>query len=129
MGTAPKFGLKPAAADAAEMSPAAIHDRRQRAYRIRHDAALAHSTLPLPTYPTNGDEERYANKIASFTKGLPHNQLGEVELTAYTALLKAIHTGQHADFEAIPVGGRMKFANPLASYAFELEGYDPHLSR
>lgn len=113
-------------AEAAEMGPGNVRDRRWQAYRLRHDAAMAHSSQPFPAFPTNGDEDAYPNKIASYTKGLPHNERGEVELTAYTALLKALETGQHAAFEAIPLGGQVKFANPQAAYAFELEGSDPH---
>lgn len=119
-------GLYPAVADAAEMGSGAVQDRRWQAYRLRQDAAIARSDLPLPQYPTNGDEERYPNKIASFTKCLPHNDLGEVEPTAYGAFVEAIKTGQSADFERLSLGGRVKLANPLAAYAFELEGYDPH---
>jgi membrane-associated phospholipid phosphatase len=108
------------------MGPEDPHDRRWQAYRLRHDAAMAHSSWPFPAFPTNGDEDRYPIKIASYTKGLPHNQLGEVELCAYTALIKAVKTGQPADFEALPLGERVKLTDPLASYAFELEGNDPH---
>src|SRR5207249_5850706 len=65
-------------------------------------------------------------KIASFTKGLPHNDLGEGEATAYAALLNALTTGQAAAFDAIPLGGRVPLANPQTAYAFEMEGLDPH---
>jgi hypothetical protein len=107
------------------MGPDNAHDRRWQAYKLRHEAAMAHSNQPFPSFPTNGDEEAYPNKIASYTKCLPHNERGEVDLTAYDALLKALATGQHAAFEAIPMGGKLKFANPQAAYAFELEGPDP----
>jgi len=93
---------------------------------VRHQAALFHRTLPLPDHHSNGDEDRYPNKIASFSKGLPHNPLGEVDLAAYTALLNALSTGQFAAFETIPLGGRVKLANPQAAYTLELEGPDPH---
>lgn len=126
LSTAPKFGLRPTVADAEEMSSTAVQERRWQAYRLRHDAAMAHSSQPFPAFSMNGDEEAYPNKIASYTKGLPHNLVGEVELAAYAAFQKAVATGQGADFEAIPLGGRVKFANPLAAYAFELEGPDPH---
>ncbi len=119
-------GQHPPAAFAAETTSSIVYDRRWQAYRIRHDAAFAHANSPLSEYPTNGDEDAYPNKIASFTKCLPHTERGEVELTAYAALIKALEIGQPAAFDAIPLGGRMKFANPLAAYAFELEGYDPH---
>jgi hypothetical protein len=75
---------------------------------------------------TNGDEDAYPNKIASYTKGLPHNERGEVDLLAYDAFLKALATGRQADFEAVPLGGRVKFANPQAAYAPTVEGFDLH---
>ncbi len=126
VGVPSPVGSPVTATDAAEMGQNELSDRRWQAYRLRHDAAMAHSNRPFPAFPTNGDEEAYPSKIASYTKGLPHNERGEVDLNAYAALLKALETGQHAAFEAIPLGGRVKFANPQAAYAFELEGPDPH---
>lgn len=67
------------AAPAAGMEGGDTHDRRWQAYRLRHDAALAHSTQPFPVFPTNGDEDAYPTRIASYTKGLPHNARGEVD--------------------------------------------------
>jgi hypothetical protein len=125
-GLAMLSGTSRSLAQAAEMTPGDLQNRRWQAYRLRHAAAMAHSHLPLPGYPTNGDEAAYPTKIASFTKGFPHNGLGEVEPAAYAALLHALTTGQSAAFEALPLGGRMKLANPQAAYAFELEGLDPH---
>jgi membrane-associated phospholipid phosphatase len=90
------------------------------------DAAKAGRKKLLPSFPTNGDEESYPTKIASYTKGLPHNDRGEVDLPAYSAFLKALATGQHADFEAVPLGGRAKFANPQAAYAPTVEGFALH---
>jgi hypothetical protein len=88
-------------------------------------AARAERAYPLPTHPTNGDEERYATtRIGSFTKGLPHNALGEVDPAAYTALLHALRSGQPADFEAIPLGGMAKLFGPQGAYAYVLEGAD-----
>ncbi len=126
VGTPSRLDANAASMNAAGMAPGEGHERRWQAYRRRHDAALAHSNLPLPTFPTNGDEELYPTKIANYTKGLPHNALGEVDLSAYTAFPKALTTGRPAAFEAIPLGGLVKFANPQAAYAFELEGDDPH---
>ena len=115
VGVAMVSGTNSPMAHAAEMAPGDLQNRRWQAYRLRRDAAIAHSNLPLPSYPTNGDEAVYPSKIASFTKGLPHNDLGEGEPTAYAALLNALTTGQPAAFEAIPLGGRMKLANPQAA--------------
>jgi hypothetical protein len=85
-------------------------------------ATKTRSKKPSPSFPTNGDEDTYPNKIASYTKGMSHNDRGEVELPAYNAFLKALATGRHTDFEAVPLGGRVKFTNPQAAYASTVEG-------
>ena len=78
--------------------------RESRAFAVRRDAALLAKHRPRVTHPTNGEEEAYPNKIASYSKGLPHNHLGEVDLAAYRALIHALTTGRKKDFEAIPLG-------------------------
>jgi hypothetical protein len=108
LSTAMAAGTTSPLAHAAGMLPADLHNRRWHAYRLRWDAAIANSNLPLPAYPTHGDEAAYPSTIASFTKGLPHNTLGEGEPTAYTTLLNALTTGQAAAFEALPLGGGVK---------------------
>ena len=75
---------------------------------------------------SNGDENNLPNRIACFAKGLPQNQFGEVESGAYDALLVAVKSGKHADFERIPRGGGRKLNNPQAAFTFHLEGGDPH---
>src|SRR5438309_12072962 len=75
----------------------------------------------LPISPTNGDEAAYPTPIANFTKGLPHNALGEGDRTAYAALRAPLTTGQATAFEALPLGGQLPFVNPQAAYAFALE--------
>ena len=59
-----------------------------------------------------------------YPKGLPHNPLGEVDPTAYRALLHALKTGNFADFEAIPLGGQQRLLNPMGGLAFNIEGPD-----
>jgi len=100
--------------------------RANKAYDIRRDAASYQKSLPLPQHPDNGDEALYLNKIGSFTKALPHDDLGEVDLGAFDQLRTALITGNDADFESIPLGGSRKLANPQATYAFSLEGADSH---
>jgi hypothetical protein len=82
--------------------------------------------LPLTEHPCNGDEQLYPTKIGSFSKGLPHNSLGEVDLQAYNQFIKALITGKKDHFESIPLGGDVKLANPQAAYAFDLAGTDCH---
>jgi hypothetical protein len=104
--------------------------RRNAAYKIRQDAAVFQMQTPVPGHPANGDEDLYPNRIASYSKGLPHNALGEVDPNAYRSLLTALSTGDPADFENIPMGSnpasRMRLVNPQAGLAFVLEGTDSH---
>jgi hypothetical protein len=100
--------------------------RRDQAFQHRMDAARAEKSVPMPPHLTNGDEARYSSRIGNFSKGLPHNSLGEVDTAAYAALVKAATTGNPADFDAIPMGGTMRLIDPQAGLAFELEGTDSH---
>lgn len=102
-------------------------DRVRDSYDNREEAALAESKVPVPRQITNGDEQNSRLKfIGNFSKGLPHNSVGEVEPTAYLALLNAVHQGTSAAFEAVPLGGNVKLVNPLAALAFDLQGIDSH---
>jgi len=105
---------------------AAMPDRLERAFLIRKQAAETSRRLPVRKPPVleNDEERRYPNRIASFSKGLPHNDLGEVHLPAYLALSKAISSGKSEDFESVPLGGELMLVNPLAAHAFTLEGCD-----
>ena len=53
----------------------------------------------------NGDEGRYADKSGTYTKGIRQAGIGLVDLTAYETFIKALSSGDPADFEAIKVGG------------------------
>lgn len=106
--------------------PVSLRRRRQQAFKVRVEAARFHKRQPLRRQPTNGDEELYANKIASYSKGLPHNDLGEVDLDAYEAMIHALSTGRPADFLKIPLGGSLRLINLQGAYSFGFEGADPH---
>jgi hypothetical protein len=102
-------------------------DPRQLAARaIRDGAAFTESIQPVAAYISNDDEASLPAYIASFTKGLPHTQLGVVEPGTYETLLHALSTGKQADFESLDRGSGMKFVDPQASFAFQLEGADSH---
>ncbi|MBI3304336.1 MAG: vanadium-dependent haloperoxidase [Deltaproteobacteria bacterium] len=120
------FGRPGAHAEAAEIGPIGKKKRRKRAYHIRKEAATFQHDLPLPVHPDNGDEARYPSKLGSYSKALPHNSVGEVDLSAYNALIHALSTGEPADFAAIPLGGTARLTSPQAAYAFALEGPDSH---
>ena len=101
--------------------------RRLGSYRLRIKSARAHFSDSLVNQRTNGDEGIYSGDYrASFTKALPHDTLGEVDSYAYQSLLTALASGEHNDFENVPLGGVRKLANPQAAYKFEMVGTDSH---
>jgi len=93
---------------------------------LRTQAATTQSNVSYGTQDNNGDEGLYADYRASFSKGLPHDSLGEVDTSAFDSLLNALDTELTQDFEAIPLGGTRKLANPQGAYRFEMCGLDSH---
>lgn len=100
--------------------------RAERCFNIRRSVNLADSRLPIPHNRPNGDEDLYDTKIGNHHKGLPHNDIGEVDLRAYLTLRRAIASGRPADFERIILGGNAKLSNPQGGLAFDLKGCDSH---
>lgn len=102
--------------------------RQQFAYELRARSAILQSQRPPAQCPVNGDESLYPNLIGNFTKGFLHNQLGEYDSTSgsYPALLKAVSTQKHSDFEAIPIGYVRKMVNPESAYCYDMVGGDSH---
>ena len=96
--------------------------QRRRATQVRIDAAWADYQAPVAPQPTNGDEERYANKIGTDTRGLPHDDKGEVDPAAWALAARAYASRDPADFEKIPLGGTRKQVNPLGTLASSLLG-------
>jgi len=103
-------------------------ERSREAYRIRVQAAQAERDLHQPTQTPNSDEADFPTRIGNFSKGLPHNALGEVDPNAYEVFRRAmVDGGSQADIEKIPMGSAdRKFTNPCAGAAFQLEGADSH---
>ena len=64
--------------------------RTRPAYRVRVDTAQLERDTFQPNQTPNGDEEKFASKIGNFSKGLPHNALGEVDLNAYEIFRQAM---------------------------------------
>jgi hypothetical protein len=94
----------------------------QKAYQVRAEAAKNQQALGIPPHLTNGDEERYPSKIATDTRGLPHDERGEVQIEAYNSFIKALTTLNPDDFENIILGGARKLVNPQGPLAISLEG-------
>jgi hypothetical protein len=104
-------------------APSPGTDRAQSAINFRTTRAQQANANPA-THQNNGDEQRYSNFIASFSKTLPHNDLGEVEVTAYQQFVSAIDNFEPAAMESVPRGGTAQFVNPFAGQAFTLSGVD-----
>jgi hypothetical protein len=103
------------------------NNRKNRARKVRRDAAQLAFSREHPVHENNGEESDYPF-IANYSKGLPHDDLGEVLPDAYQKLLTAVGSGDPADFDAIPLGGpsgkARKLISPQAGMAYDLEGPD-----
>jgi hypothetical protein len=109
-----------------QSTPGSLESRRARALKIRTRAANFQLNRDFPVPQNNGDEENFPPGLVSFSKGLPHNNLGEVDQNAYRRLLQAINSGSPSDFAQVPLAGVARLANPQSAFAFELEGADSH---
>lgn len=128
VGLEPLLGSKATEARAAAVG-ASMTDRRNRAYNKRLKAANDNKNAMAPhlAHPTNPDDDLYADKRGSYSKGLPHNADGTVAPSAYQALAHALANGEGRPelFDAIPLGGTRKLTSPQSGYAYEMEGGDP----
>lgn len=111
------FGVEPADKAA---------NRYMKAYKCRLEAAKLAQSRSLVYHVSNGDDDRYSNKIGSFTKSLPHNQIGEVDPVAYATLVRARETRDPKLFEQIRLGSQRKLTSPQAGLAMDLQGPDSH---
>ena len=99
--------------------------RLQRSLNLRIHAATLQAKRSIAPDNANRDESVLPWRIACYAKGLPQNQFGEVQTSAYDALLTAIKSGDFADFERIPRSGGRKQSNPQCGNSFHMEGGDP----
>src|SRR6516162_11857909 len=63
---------------------AGVNNRRvMEAFELRVVEAMEDASVPAATNLNNGDEARYSDKGGTYTKGLPHDSFGRVDLNAY----------------------------------------------
>jgi hypothetical protein len=110
---------------ATSQTSSSLTGRAGQALAIRVNCAQNQSQRAAATGVTNGDEARYPNFIANYTKGLPHSELGEVQLDAYQSLLHAVTTQKYSDAEKIILGFPRKLVNIGSAFSFDLDGGDP----
>ena len=136
VGVEPLLQPGSTSAQAASAGPENTGQRRTQAKQLRDRATQDEFSLSPQGHPDNGDEARYPNRIGNFSKTLRHDPLtGEVESSAYNALIAAISSGNDADFDALAISGyfgcpdqsrQRRLVNPMAGYAFDLQGADSH---
>ena len=114
---------------AASMTPVAVppgvsNNRVIEAFVLRVGEATADALVPPARNVNNGDDARYPDKGGTYTKALPHDSFGRVDLTAYAAFKKALASGKFSDYAAIPEGGTRTQNGPQGALAFDLEALD-----
>lgn len=122
----PALASPTAAPDIAVAPPFGVSNQRViAAFNLRVGEATLDALAGPAINVGNGDDARYADKGGTFTKGLPHDSFGRVDLTAYTAFKTALTTGKFSDFQSMDMGGGGRLMNcPQGGLAFNLEGRD-----
>jgi hypothetical protein len=104
---------------------AGVNNRRViEAFELRVAEAMEDASVPAATNLNNGDEARYADKGGTYTKGLPHDSFGRVDLTAYQTFKTALYSGEFSDFQNIIMGGARTLNGPQGGLAFCLDALD-----
>jgi len=100
------------------------HERLIDAFELRVDLANQDARVPAATNVSNGDEARYRDKAGTYTKALPHDSFGRVDLNAFASFKRALNSGKFSDFEDITMGGTRKLNGPQGGLCFDLEALD-----
>jgi hypothetical protein len=98
--------------------------RVRKAFSLRLTAALKDKNTAVPRHTTNGDEQRYSDHSASYSKPLLQDDICIVNEAAWKSFKKALSSGKSSDYEAIILGGTRTLNGPQASYAFDEECLD-----
>ncbi len=102
----------------------AVSERAERVYQTRLRAARFERDHTHAESAANGDDARYPKRWGSYTKGLPHNELGEVDPAVYNTYLRAVERGDQEELDRVPLGGYLKLSDPQAALAIDLVGPD-----
>jgi hypothetical protein len=100
------------------------HGRVIEAFELRVSEATKDALVPAPKNVSNGDEVLYPDKAGTYTKALPHDNFGRVDLDAFASFKKALNSGEFSDFEDITMGGTRTLNGPQGGLGFDLEMLD-----
>lgn len=98
--------------------------RANAAQNLRDISAQKERAVAIPPHTTNGDEDRYSDRSASYSKGLLQDSYGVVDPAAWASFQTAIHSGLFSDWQNIIVGGVRTENGPMGSYFFTQIGTD-----
>jgi hypothetical protein len=105
--------------------PAGVTNNRiAQAFDLRVGEATQDAVAGPAVNHNNGDTALYADKGGTYTKGLPHDNFGRVDLQAFATFTKALNSGEFSDFENIIVGGTRTQNGPQGGLAFDLARLD-----
>ena len=104
--------------------PNSAKKRVMDALHLRHSLAQQDSQVGPAVNVNNGDPALYADQGGTYTKGLPHDSVGRVDLTAFASFTKALNSGKFSDFQNIIVGGTRTLNGPQGGLCFDLEALD-----
>jgi hypothetical protein len=102
----------------------ARHARVIDSYELRVREATADAQVPPAKNISNGDEALYPDKAGTYTKALPHDSFGRVDLNAFASFKKALNSGDFSDFEDITMGGTRRLNGPQGGLCYDLEALD-----
>jgi hypothetical protein len=125
LGKAPAALAQSSAANGSgSVSAPDLNSRVVKSLALRIGAGTTDSLVKVPPHTTNGDENRYPDHSASYSKGLLQDDIGVVNPAAWDSFKKALKSGKNSDFEAIVIGGTRTLNGPQGAYAFDMEGLD-----
>ena len=101
-----------------------VNARVAKSYALRVARATADSLVPVPPHTTNGDEQRYSDKSASYSKGLLQDDIGVVNPGAWASFKKALNSGKMSDWESVILGGTRTLNGPQGAYCYDMQGLD-----
>ena len=105
-------------------TPSTTNKRLVNAFKLRLSEAQNDSHAGAAVNVDNGDNALYPDKGGTYTKGLPHDNFGRVDLNAFASFTKALNSGQFSDFQQIIMGGTRTLNGPQAGLCFSLETLD-----
>ena len=98
--------------------------RVQNAFQLRLSLAQQDGHVAPAVNINNGDPALYPDQGGTYTKGLPHDAVGRVDLNAFATFTTALNSGKFSDFQKIIMGGTRTLNGPQGGLCFSLDTLD-----